>query len=74
MMRQIPADELRSALHFEILQLPRSTLTNLVKPHPDYRYPAADEIVRRLMARLEKWEILDPESLGHPADQPEPKP
>ena len=66
-MRQIPREELRPALQFEILQLPRSTLNNVLRSHPDYRYPAADEVVRRLVARMEKWEILEPKSLAHPA-------
>lgn len=66
-MRQVQADELRHALRFEIQQVPRMTLANLQKAHPDIREPAIDAVVRRLMARMEKWEILVPDGLGHPA-------
>lgn len=60
-MRQITESDLRFILGFEISRVGRGTLNNLGSGHQDTARRARDVVVARLMARMEKWEILVPE-------------
>lgn len=64
-MRQIPANELRSVIRFELQRLSKATYRDMGSGHQGTRDRALDTAVDRILARMRDWEIIVPDPAGN---------
>ena len=64
-MRQIEAFELQFIIQYELARIGKSTLRDMASGHQDTKRRGVKIATDRLLARMEKWEIIVPEASGN---------
>lgn len=64
-MRQIEAFELVFIIRYELGRIAKSTLNDMASGHQATKRRGVEIAADRLLARMEKWEIIVPEASGN---------